>query len=93
MVGDYNSELIVARFNLNGSIDNSFGLSGVVNTNVQQMVYASSLVIQSDGKIVVTGFTTIGYRKYFDFAVVRYNKNGTLDNTFSDDRKSNNKYW
>ncbi|MBM2837867.1 MAG: hypothetical protein HW415_492, partial [Deltaproteobacteria bacterium] len=38
---------------------------------------AYALAIQSDGKIVVAGFTSNG-----GFAVVRYNTNGSLDSTF-----------
>ena len=39
------------------------------------------VLIQTDGKIVVAGFTE-STSNGLDFAVVRYNSNGTLDTTF-----------
>ena len=39
----------------------------------------SAVAIQTDGKIVVVGNTTV----FQDFAIVRYNPDGTLDPAFS----------
>ena len=38
------------------------------------------LTLQSDGKILVAGQAMVG--SYMDFALVRYNSNGSLDTTF-----------
>src|SRR5205085_520589 len=43
--------------------------------------FATSVAVQNDGKIVVTGYAN------GDFALARYNNDGSLDNTFSDDGK------
>src|SRR5262249_1531235 len=44
----------------------------------------SALVVQNDGKIVVAGGATriVSGNFEFDFALVRYNQNGSLDQTF-----------
>ena len=44
------------------------------------MMYANALGIQSDGKIVAAGSSYNGSN--YDFALVRYNTNGTLDTAF-----------
>src|SRR4051795_11314114 len=74
-----------------GALDLSFGVGGIVTTNVGLADYGSEQVtavaLQPDGKIVAVGnAATETYQGGFergDFAVVRYNTNGTLDNTFS----------
>lgn len=70
-----------------GSLDNSFGINGIVTTGIGNNTYqsASSVKIQSDGKIVVAGTTNNGGNR--DFAVVRYNTDGSLDTTFDFDGK------
>ena len=72
-------DFAVVRYNANGSLDTSFGTSGKVTTNITDD-YAVSLVLQTDGKIVVAGTVYIGSN--LDFAVVRYNTNGSLDTSF-----------
>ena len=72
-------DFAVVRYNTNGSLDTSFGTDGKVTTNITDD-YAVSLVLQSDGKIVVAGTVYIGSN--LDFAVVRYNTNGSLDTSF-----------
>ena len=77
-------QFAVARYNTDGSLDNSFDGDGKVSTLVGSSdANGNSVVIQSDGKIVVGGFgrSTSGY----DFAVVRYNSNGSLDDSFDTD--------
>jgi uncharacterized delta-60 repeat protein len=79
--GAWIQDFCLVRYNSNGTLDNSFGTNGIVITDVGSVSeFANSLVIQSDGKIVVAGHTTIGTQ--YDFALVRYNSNGSLDNTF-----------
>ena len=81
---DYsNEDFAVARYNTDGTLDNTFGVSGKVRTDFPGLAAVpSSVVIQPDGKIVVAGgafplFTFAG-----DFKVVRYNPNGSLDTSF-----------
>ena len=81
---DYTGEdFVVTRYNTDGTLDNRFGSGGRVRTDFPGLAAVpSSVVIQSDGKIVVAGgafplFTFLG-----DFKVVRYNPNGSLDTSF-----------
>ena len=78
----------VLRYTADGSLDTSFADSGKVTTNVgTKYASAESVTIQSDGKIVVAGdsFNASGNN---DFAVVRYNANGTLDMSFNETGKA-----
>lgn len=68
----------VARYNSNGSLDAAFGSGGTMLTVLNGGIAA--LAIQSDGKIVAAGYTFNGIG--YDFALLRYNSNGTLDTTF-----------
>ena len=60
-----------------GDLDPTFGNAGRVVTSFPGgLDTANDIAVQSDGKIVVAGSSGS------DFAVVRYNTNGTLDVTF-----------
>ena len=66
-----------------GSLDVSFNSNGIVLTDIDTFGdSANAVAIQTDGKIVAVGtaFTTatLGY----DFALVRYNEDGSLDTNF-----------
>lgn len=81
------SDFAVVRLNTNGSLDASFGTGGVATTDFfGGFDIASGMAIQIDGKIVVAGVAqTVG--DYTEFALARYNSNGTLDSTFDGDGK------
>ncbi len=79
-IGYYQYNFTLARYDTNGSLDNTFGANGIVTTAIEQSSEANSVTIQSDGKIVVAGYSGDGNRD--DFALARYNTNGSLDNTF-----------
>ena len=71
----YDWDFAVVRYNPDGSLDTSFGGTGIVGTPVGTGYdVATSVAIQADGKIVVAGN---------GFAVVRYNTDGTLDTSFN----------
>ena len=75
------NDLALVRYNADGSLDTSFGTGGKVTTPVGTDVddNCNEVAIQADGKIVVAGWTAINGN---DFAVVRYNPDGSLDTTF-----------
>ena len=50
-----------------------------------------SVTLQADGKILVAGYSNNG--STLDFALVRYNSDGTLDTTFSGDGKLTTDIW
>lgn len=63
-----------------GTPDVSFGAGGWVITPIGAgQDEARAIAVQSDDKIVVAGFSFNGTDK--DFAIVRYNADGSLDNT------------
>ncbi len=78
------SNAVVARYNTNGSLDNSFGTNGKKQINVGLMDYIEGLAIQADGKILLSGDTT---NENFDYVtlLIRLNINGSLDSSFSGD--------
>ncbi|MGI8836580.1 MAG: hypothetical protein ACR2H4_08070 [Pyrinomonadaceae bacterium] len=76
-----NYDFAVVRYNTDGTLDTSFGGTGKVVTPVGNSSDANSVAIQSDGKIVAAG-TSRNFPN-FDFAVVRYNTDGTLDTSFN----------
>jgi uncharacterized delta-60 repeat protein len=69
-----------------GDLDPTFGVGGIVTTAFGQYndVIEDS-AIQADGKIVVVGRATNGSAD--DFAVARYNTDGSLDTSFDGDGK------
>ncbi len=76
----------VVRYNPNGSLDTSFGNGGIVTTNFPEGSYASSVALQADGKIIAAGTVfvdfVIGEPSNTDFALARYNSDGTPDTSF-----------
>jgi uncharacterized delta-60 repeat protein len=72
---------VVARYNVDGTLDGGFGTAGVATTDIAGgSDRAHAVALQSDGKIVVAGFARVGASD--DFAVVRYLTNGTPDPDF-----------
>jgi len=75
----------LARYNSDGTLDNTFGQNGTVRNYVTGSAHiddeAFSVAIQSDGKIVAAGYSE-DVLKHNAFALVRYDRNGTLDSTF-----------
>jgi uncharacterized delta-60 repeat protein len=59
----------VARFNTNGTLDTTFGSNGIATLSLN----AALLVLQTDGKIIVTGGGAV---------MARLNTNGQPDTTF-----------
>jgi uncharacterized delta-60 repeat protein len=85
--------VVPLRTNFNGSVlsisgdlDPSFGTGGLVTTEFSSGdSYGFAVALQADGKIVVAGRAYNG--SDFDFAVTRYNSDGSLDTSFSGDGK------
>lgn len=66
-----------------GALDPSFGDDGIVLTNEAGIGSANTaMTLQPDGKIIVVGAAFVSG---FPMAVTRYNTDGTLDTTFSND--------
>ena len=81
-----NDDFALARYNSNGSLDNSFDGDGIVTTPIgPSHDYIFGLALQADGKIVAAGTSNNGTN--YDFELARYNANGSLDLTFDGDGK------
>ena len=76
------SGFALARYNPNGSLDPSFSGDGKQTTDFGSAGGANGVALQADGGIVVVGNGGNG-----DFALARYNPNGSLDPSFSGDGK------
>src|SRR2546423_1755792 len=77
----------VVRYNPDGTLDPGFGAGGKVVTGIGTGDDTPTAVaLQQDGKIVVAGSSASIGRS--DFAVVRYNPDGTLDTNFDGDGKA-----
>ena len=74
-------DILVARYNPDGTLDGSFGNEGVSTFKVAGHPSAANAVaIQEDGKIVVVGSVFNGSN--YDFAIARLTLDGTLDADF-----------
>ena len=100
VAGESTRDFAVARFSSDGSLDTSFGNGGIVITDFTADAAAHAVALQTDGKIVVAGESEVYddftenckssngfYCQYHDFALVRYNSDGSLDSSFGDGGK------
>ena len=74
-------DFALARYNSDGSLDTSFGTGGKVTTDIGSTLESGqSVTVQPDGKVVVGGYHHNGAN--LDFALMRYNTDGSLDTGF-----------
>ena len=76
-------DFAAVRYNTDGSLDSSFGTAGKISTHFLNNDQARDVVIQPDGRIVLGGTSN----NDFDFALARYDRNGTLDASFGNGGK------
>ena len=74
------SDVVVVRYNANGSLDGGFGSAGITVTNLGSFDDVADLVLLPNGKLIVAGSVFNG--SIFEAFLLRYNANGTLDTTF-----------
>jgi uncharacterized delta-60 repeat protein len=83
--GTGNSRFAVARYNADGTLDTTFGGDGKVTTQfTRHDDPVAAAALQPDGKIVVSGGANWGGGES-NFALARYNTDGTLDPSFGGD--------
>ena len=71
---------VLTRYRTDGTLDLDFGRSGIV---IDTFVYgANASLLQPDGKIVVAGFKLLSKFGGYDFALMRFNIDGSKDTTF-----------
>jgi uncharacterized delta-60 repeat protein len=78
----FRGDFALARYTSSGSLDSTFGAGGKVVTSLVAAITspANDVAVQSDGKIVAVG--SVGSEGFRDFALARYNADGSLDTTF-----------
>ena len=77
-------EFALVRYNVDGSLDPTFGVDGRVTTDFGTGTeLATDVVVQTDGKVVAVGLSQASGTD--DFAVARYNADGMLDTAFDGD--------
>src|SRR5262249_45177275 len=74
---DVMPKFALARYNADGTLDTSFGANGIV-LNATRRSFGLAVAVQPDNKIVIAGED----RDSQNFAVFRYNANGSADTTF-----------
>src|SRR6266436_655419 len=81
-------QFAVERYNTDGALDTSFGGTGRVLTAVGITgSNATGVALQKDGRIVVAGYAVNNSGRIYDFACLRYNADGSLDQSFGDHGK------
>ncbi len=76
-------DFLLIRLKINGSLDSTFGNNGMQITAIGPVYdICRTVCIQNDGKILASGYTYYNLPNARDLVIVRYNANGSLDNTF-----------
>ena len=72
----------MARYNSDGTPDESFGNNGIVQYDLGADELVSDVALQSDGMMVVAGKQSTDTDA--NFLIVRFKSNGDVDDTFGD---------
>jgi uncharacterized delta-60 repeat protein len=83
--GGSHNAFALARYNLDGSLDNTFGVGGEVVAPAFPLGcfgVVHAVTAQADGKIVLGGRAQFQYSSPTQFIVARYDTSGNLDPTF-----------
>lgn len=75
-------DIVIMRFNADGSLDNSFGQNGMIQKNISKYAYVNDMIVQPDGKILITGNKKDSKNDIKTSFVVRYTANGSIDEEF-----------
>lgn len=78
---DPSSFYVLIRYNSDGTLDGTFGTGGIMSTLPGgQFTGIRSLALQPDGRILAAASARLSGQN--DFAVVRFNPNGSIDSSF-----------
>jgi uncharacterized delta-60 repeat protein len=87
LVGGYfsnssGSDYVITRYSSTGVIDPTFGTNGITYINYGTWDYFKKLSLQTDGKILLTGYLASGTTSENDYSITRLLSNGQVDTTF-----------
>lgn len=79
------NSMATTRINADGSIDPTFGTAGKITVNSgNNDDFAVAIAVQTDGKIVMGGYTYVGENPLrYDLVAVRLNTDGTFDDNYA----------
>lgn len=78
--------IALARYNSDGSLDTTFGVGGSVSSSLFGTApRVEALALQPDNKIVIAGYIISNFGQIIDFALARYESNGSVDVSFGTD--------
>ncbi len=81
-----NNDLVILKYNSNGTLNQGFGTGGIVSYDGAKSDFAFDLTLDENGKIYVAGYShshsSTGDR---DTMILKYNSNGTLVQDFGTD--------
>lgn len=80
--GPGKSDFLLMAITSNGALDTSFGIDGLASKNVNVTETALDLLVEPSGKIVLAGASGTGGLGGDDYAICRFNENGSIDATF-----------
>lgn len=81
-VGNSGTDLAAARYNVDGTLDPTFGTAGQLTLPLPQAFTVGDAALQPDGKLVIAGSYGPGP---FDFGLVRLLPSGAVDPSFDGD--------
>ena len=79
-----NVDFAIVRYMPNGKVDSSFGINGIVITDIRRYDYLTAMAILPDDKIVVTGTTQADENDTETSFTIRYKSDGSKDESFGD---------
>lgn len=85
-IGD-SYEMVLVRYDSNGIIDSSFGVSGARIFNIEDNLdFGIGVMVQSDGKIVLAGHVNIPFQPItrYDIMTIRMNHDGSVDTSYGE---------
>jgi uncharacterized delta-60 repeat protein len=75
------ADIVLGRYNMDGSIDSSFGTNGLVTTRYGAITLVASIAIQKDKKIIV-GANNPDQGVNNNIVLIRYSSAGEVDSSF-----------
>lgn len=82
----YQSDFTLVKLKANGDLFTDFGINGVSRINLwNTLSIPKKIVLQEDGKMIVTGYINSPNNVPGDVVLLRFNTNGTLDTDFDAD--------
>lgn len=79
------SKFSVARYNQDGTLDLSFGNDGIAIADGTGDDHGRTFCLQADGKLLVGGYSVFIDIFTFEFSVLRFNSDGSVDASFGTD--------